>query len=44
MAGLEFNTKLLLENAPVPSYVCNGTVHIGQNPTFEVAYNAYHNR
>lgn len=43
-AAMEFHAKYLLLN-PIPDYVCNGTgLKLSQSPTFEVGYNAYHNR
>ena len=43
-SAMEFHAKYLLYN-PIPDYVCNGTgLKLSQSPSFEVGYNAYHNR
>jgi len=42
-AALEFHAYYLLGNT-VPSYVCGGKVSLAKYPTFEIGYNAYHNR
>src|SRR6266849_1095378 len=42
-AALEFHALFLLGN-PVPSSVCGGHVTLVSHPTFEIAYNHYHNR
>jgi len=42
-AAMEFHTKYLL-GAPIPSYVCGGHPTLANDPTYEVAYNEYHNR
>jgi len=42
-AALEFHAFYLLGN-PVPSSVCGGHVTLLSYPTFEIAYNNYHNR
>jgi hypothetical protein len=45
VAALEFHAHLLLPNVTAPDYVCNGTgVKTSLAPTFEIAYNHYHNR
>ncbi len=42
-AALEFHTYYLAGN-PVPSSVCGGSVKLVDYPTFEIGYNAFHNR
>lgn len=42
-AALEFHAGYQL-GAPVPSWLCGGTVHLGLGPTLETAYNHYHNQ
>jgi hypothetical protein len=41
--ALEFHANLDL-GAPVPSWLCGGTVNKGLGPVLEIAYNHYHNR
>jgi len=43
VATLEFHAEYLGGN-PVPKDVCGGKVELVDHPTFEVGYNAYHNR
>jgi len=42
-AALEFHARYLL-GASVPNSVCGGSVTLVSHPTFEIAYNHYHNR
>jgi len=42
-AAMEFHTKYLL-GAPIPDYVCGGKPNLADAPTYEIAYNEYHNR
>jgi hypothetical protein len=41
--ALEFHADIDL-GAPVPSWLCGGTVNKGLGPVLEIAYNHYHNR
>jgi len=41
--AMEFHARYLLGN-PIPTDVCDGKVTLDILPTFEVGYNAYHNR
>jgi hypothetical protein len=44
-AGMEFHSRLLLNESACPAAVCGGAgVHGGSMPTFEVGFNAYHTR
>jgi len=42
-AAMEFHAALLT-GEPVPSWLCNGSLHMDQHPTWEIGYNHYHNR
>jgi hypothetical protein len=39
IAGLEFNAQYLA-GAPVPSWLCSGSLNLPGNPTWEIGYNA----
>ena len=42
-AALEFHANLLLGN-PAPAGLCGGTLNLSVDPTWEIAYNHFHNR
>jgi hypothetical protein len=42
-AALEFHAKYITGTA-VPSWLCGGSLQLAEPPTWEIAYNHYHNR